>query len=58
MKYKRLIFTKSICLHALGMREIDFSYQLTPKMFDFEEKISDFRTLLRSLIRSSTINLA
>ena len=37
MKYKRLIFTKSIRFHALGMHAIDFSHKNTPKMLDFEK---------------------
>jgi hypothetical protein len=37
MKYKRLIFTKSIRFHISGIYAIDFSHKNTPKMLDFEK---------------------
>jgi hypothetical protein len=56
MKYKVLIFTKSIRFHALGMRAIDFSHKNTPKMLDFGKKFPTSKPChLRSLIRSSTV---
>ena len=50
MKYKGLIFTKSIRLHASGMCAIDFSHKIIPKMLDFNKKISDFRTLSFAIV--------